>query len=43
MHQLLGESVHQYVSNLKGLASHGKFGPLTDEMIRDQLIENTTG
>ena len=41
-HQLPGESVHQYVSNLKGLASHCKFGALTDEMIRDQLIEHTT-
>ena len=41
-HQLPGESVHQYVSNLKGLANHCKFGTLTDEMIRDQLIEHTT-
>ena len=41
-HQLPGESVHQYVSNLRCLASHCKFAALTKEMIRDQLIEHTT-
>ena len=39
--QLPGESVHQYVANLRGLASSCKFGTLQDEMIRDQLIEHT--
>ncbi len=40
-HQLPGESVQQYVANLRGLASTCKFGALQDEMIRDQLIEHT--
>ncbi len=40
-HQLPGESVHQYVANLRGLANSCKFGALCDEMIRDQLIEHT--
>ncbi|KAJ8367779.1 hypothetical protein SKAU_G00078070 [Synaphobranchus kaupii] len=40
-HQLPGESVHQYVANLRGLASSCKFGALQDQMIRDQLIERT--
>ena len=40
--QLPGESVHQYVANLRGLASSCKFGALQDEMIRDQLIEHTS-
>ncbi|KAG1938438.1 thy-1 membrane glycoprotein [Pimephales promelas] len=39
--QLPGESVQQYVANLRGLASTCKFGALQDEMIRDQLIEHT--
>ncbi|ROL50856.1 Retrovirus-related Pol polyprotein from transposon opus [Anabarilius grahami] len=41
-HQLPGESVHQYVANLRGLANSCKFGGLHDEMIRDQLIEHTS-
>ena len=40
--QLPGESVRQYVFNLRTLAATCKFGDLTDEMIRDQLIEKTT-
>ncbi|KAL0148064.1 hypothetical protein M9458_056604 [Cirrhinus mrigala] len=40
-HQLPGESVQQYVANLRGLASTCKFGALQDEMIHDQLIEHT--
>ncbi len=40
-HQLPGESVQQYVANLRGLASTCKFGALQDEMICDQLIEHT--
>ncbi|KAG1940200.1 retrotransposable element [Pimephales promelas] len=39
--QLPGESVQQYVANLRGLPSTCKFGALQDEMIRDQLIEHT--
>ncbi len=40
-HQLPGESVHQYVANLRGLANSCKFGALRDKIIRDQLIEHT--
>ncbi|ROL51965.1 hypothetical protein DPX16_19484 [Anabarilius grahami] len=40
-HQLPGESMHQYVANLRGLANSCKFGGLRDEMIRNQLIEHT--
>ncbi len=40
-HQLPGESVQQYVANLRGFASTCKFGALQEEMIRDQLIEHT--
>lgn len=40
-HQLSGETAQQYVANLRALASTCKFGPLQDEMIRDQLIEHT--
>ncbi len=40
-HQLLGETVHQYVADLRGLATLCKFGALQDQMIRDQLIEHT--
>ncbi|XP_062500927.1 uncharacterized protein LOC134178140 [Corticium candelabrum] len=36
-----GESVKQYVFALRQLAATCKFGPLHDEMIRDQLIEKT--
>ena len=39
--QRAGEPVHQYVSDLRGLASLCKFGDLQDEMIRDQLAEHT--
>ena len=40
--QLPGESVRHYVFALRTLAATCKFGALTDEMIRDQLIEKTT-
>lgn len=40
-HQLPGESVHQCVANLQGLASSCKFGALQEEMVHDQLIEHT--
>ncbi|KAL0150690.1 hypothetical protein M9458_053994, partial [Cirrhinus mrigala] len=40
-HQLPGESVHQFVADLRGLANSCKFWELRDEMIRDQLIEHT--
>ncbi len=40
-HQLPGESVLQYVANLRGFASTCKFGALQEEMIRNQLIEHT--
>lgn len=36
-----GESVHQYVANLSGMANLCKFGTLQDELIRDQLAEHT--
>ena len=36
-----GESVHQYVTDLRCLASLCKFNALEDEMIRDQLAEHT--
>ncbi|KAJ8375478.1 hypothetical protein SKAU_G00060580 [Synaphobranchus kaupii] len=39
--QRAGESVHQYVADLRGLASACKFGALQDEMIWDQLAEHT--
>ncbi|KAJ8356570.1 hypothetical protein SKAU_G00193640 [Synaphobranchus kaupii] len=38
--QRAGESVHQYVADLRGLATACKFGALQDEMIRDQLAEH---
>lgn len=37
-----GEWVHRYVTDLWCLASLGKFGPLEEEMIHDQLAEHTT-
>lgn len=40
-HQRMGESVSQYVADLKGMASLCKFKTLQDEMIRDQLILHT--
>lgn len=40
--QWVGESVHQYVTNLRCLASLCKFGLLEDEMICDQLTEHLT-
>ncbi len=40
-HQLPGESVQQYVANLRGFASTCKFGALKEEIIRNQLIEHT--
>lgn len=40
-YQRPGESVTQYVADLRGLASSCKFGVLQDEMIRDQLILHT--
>lgn len=40
-HQRTGESVSQYVADLRGLASLCKFKTLQDEMIRDQLILHT--
>lgn len=40
-HQLPGESVNQYVADLRGLANSCKFRELRDEMIRNQLIEHT--
>lgn len=40
-HQRPGESVSQYVADLRGLASLCKFKALQDEMIRDQLILHT--
>lgn len=39
--QQVGESTHQYVTNLWCLASLYKLGLLEDEMIRDQLAEHT--
>ena len=36
-----GESLIEYVATLKALASGCNFGALSDEMIRDQLIEKT--
>uniref|UniRef100_A0AAY4C3E4 Retrotransposon gag domain-containing protein n=1 Tax=Denticeps clupeoides TaxID=299321 RepID=A0AAY4C3E4_9TELE len=36
-----GESVHHYVTDLRGLASFCKFGTMEDEFIRDQLAEHT--
>ena len=40
-HQRSGESVTQFVADLRGLASLCKFGALQDEMIRDHLILHT--
>ncbi|KAK0152341.1 hypothetical protein N1851_006252 [Merluccius polli] len=40
-HQRSGESVTQFVADLRGLASVCKFGALQDEMIRDHLILHT--
>ena len=40
-HQRAGESVSQYVADLRGLASFCKFKTLQDELIRDQLILHT--
>ena len=39
--QRVGESVHQYVADLRDLASFCSFGVLQDELIRDQLAEHT--
>lgn len=39
--QIPGESMHQYVAKLRGLANSCKFGGLRDEIIHDQLIEHT--
>lgn len=39
--QRAGESISQYVADLRGLAKPCCFGTLSDEMIRDQLIEKT--
>ena len=36
-----GESVHQYVADLRGLARLCKFGTLQDALIGDQLAERT--
>ncbi|KFD51355.1 hypothetical protein M513_07760 [Trichuris suis] len=41
-HQLPNESVDHYVVSLRELVSLCAFGPLEDEMIRDQLIEGTS-
>lgn len=41
-HQRPGESVAQYVADLRGLASSCKFRGLQDEMVRDQLILHTS-
>ncbi|KFD47258.1 hypothetical protein M513_11858 [Trichuris suis] len=41
-HKLLNESVDHYVVSLRELVSLCAFGPLLDEMIRDQLIEGTS-
>ena len=40
--QRVGESVHQYIADLRSLASYCKFGALENEMKRDQLAEHTT-
>lgn len=40
--QLPGESIQQFVANLRGLAGSCKFGALQDEMVCDQLIEHTS-
>ena len=39
--QLSHESVEEYANVLRGLASRCQFGELTEEMIRDQIIEKT--
>ncbi len=39
--QRAGESIAQYAADLRGLAKPCCFGALSDEMIRDQLIEKT--
>ena len=39
--QQVGESVHHYAADLRGLASVCDFGRLQDELIRDQLAEHT--
>ncbi|KFD49025.1 hypothetical protein M513_10073 [Trichuris suis] len=41
-HQLPNESADHYVVSLRELVSLCAFGPLEDEMIRDQLIEGTS-
>uniref|UniRef100_A0A3Q3F321 Retrotransposon gag domain-containing protein n=1 Tax=Labrus bergylta TaxID=56723 RepID=A0A3Q3F321_9LABR len=38
--QHVGESVHHYVADLRGLASLCQFGVLENELIRDQLAEH---
>ena len=40
--QRAGESISSYVATLKELSASCKFGTLTDELVRDQLIEKTT-
>ncbi|XP_038063014.1 uncharacterized protein K02A2.6-like [Patiria miniata] len=39
--QLPGESVDDYIRELRALASSCNFGNMTDELIRDQFIERT--
>ena len=39
--QLPGESVDDYIRELRALASSCNFGDMTDEMIRDQFVERT--
>ena len=36
--QRMGESVEEYVSNLKQIVSNCRFGPLEDELLRDQFL-----
>lgn len=36
----VGKSIHNYVADLKGLASLCKFGALEDELIRAHLVEH---
>ena len=40
--QKAGESVQQYVADLRSLAVFCKFGDMEEEMIRDQLAEHAT-
>ncbi|KFD64423.1 hypothetical protein M514_23447 [Trichuris suis] len=41
-HQVPNESVDHYIVSLRELVSLCAFGPLEDEMIRDQLVEGTS-